>query len=173
MELWDAYYPDGTLSGETLVRGEPIPPEYRHAVAEVLVIHRDGTILLMQRDWRKPNQPGMWESSAGGSVLQGEDFETCARRELLEETGLTADSWEYLYTNVTADTIYQGYLAVTSADKDSVTLQEGETIAYRWVTGPEWLEGLKDVMCGSNTRGQLDELIRKEIVKANHTEKPV
>lgn len=36
MELWDAYYPDGTLSGEKLVRGEPIPPEYRHAVAEVL-----------------------------------------------------------------------------------------------------------------------------------------
>ena len=165
MELWDAYYPDGTLSVETLVRGEPIPPEYRHAVAEVLVIHRDGTILLMQRDWRKPIHPGMWESSAGGSVLQGEDFETCARRELFEETGLTADSWEYLYTNVTDDTIYQGYLAVTSADKDSVTLQEGETIAYRWVTGPEWLDVMQSGMCGSNTRGQLEELIRNRIIK--------
>lgn len=165
MELWDAYFPDGTLSGETLVRGEPIPPEYRHAVAEVLVMHQDDTILLMQRDWRKPNQPGMWESSAGGSVLQGEDFESCARRELLEETGLTADSWEYLYTNVTDDTIYQGYLAVTSADKDSVTLQEGETISYRWVTGPEWLDVLQSGMCGSNTRGQLDELIRRRIIK--------
>ena len=170
MELWDAYYPDGTISGETLVRGEPIPPGYRHAVAEVLVIHRDGTILLMQRDWRKPNQPGMWESSAGGSVLQGEDFETCARRELLEETGLKADSWEYLYTNVTADTIYKGYLAVTSADKDSVTLQAGETIAYRWVTGPEWLEIMQSGMCGSNTRGQLDELIRRRVIKPEEKE---
>ena len=25
MEIWDAYYPDGTLAGRDLVRGEPIP----------------------------------------------------------------------------------------------------------------------------------------------------
>ena len=160
MELWDAYYPDGTLSGETLVRGQPIPPEYRIGVSEVLVMHTDGTILLMQRDWRKPFHPGLWESSAGGAVLRGESFEDGARRELLEETGLTADSLEYLYTDVTPKSIYKGYLAVTSADKDSVTLQEGETIACRWVNRGEFLEALRSGACVSNFRGQLDELIR-------------
>lgn len=100
MELWDAYYPDGTLAGTTLVRGEPIPPEYRHTVTEVLVVHRDGTILLMQRDHRKPIHPGTWESSAGGSALQGEDFETCARRELREETGLIVEHMGTIMRNM-------------------------------------------------------------------------
>ena len=50
-ELWDAYYPDGTLAGVDLTRGEKIPDEYRHAVAEVFVAHEDGTVLLMQRDF--------------------------------------------------------------------------------------------------------------------------
>ena len=65
MELWDAYYPDGTKAGVDLVRGEPVPPEYRHAVTEILVLHRDGTVLLMQRDFRKPNYPGNWEPAPG------------------------------------------------------------------------------------------------------------
>lgn len=161
MELWDAYYPDGILAGTTLVRGEPIPPEYRHAVTEVLVVHRDGTILLMQRDHRKPIHPGTWESSAGGSALQGEDFETCARRELREETGLIAEHMEYLYEDVTDDTIYRGYLVITDAEKDSVVLQKGETIDYRWVTIEEFIKMLNSGSCLSNSRGQLDEWICK------------
>lgn len=157
MELWDAYYPDGTLAGTTLVRGEPIPPKYRHAVTEVLVVHRDGTILLMQRDHRKPIHPGTWESSAGGSALQGEDFEACARRELREETGLIAEHMEYLYEDVTDDTIYRGYLVTTDADKDSVVLQEGETIDYCWVPGAEYIKMLESGMCLSNSHGQLND----------------
>lgn len=161
MELWDAYYPDGTLAGTTLVRGEPIPPEYRHAVTEVLVVHRDGTILLMQRDHRKPIHPGTWESSAEGAALQGEDFETCARRELREETGLIAEHMEYLYEDVTDDTIYRGYLVITDAEKDSVVLQKGETIDYRWVTIEELIKMQNSGSCLSNSRGQLDEWICK------------
>ena len=127
--------------------------------ASVIVTDERGRVLLQHRA-----DNGLW-GYHGGCVELAENTEDAARRELLEETGLTADSWEYLYTNVTDNTIYQGYLAVTSADKDSVTLQEGETIAYRWVTGPEWLDVLQSGMCESNTRGQLDELIRRRILK--------
>lgn len=160
MELWDAYLPDGSKSGETLVRGQPIPPQYRHAVTEILVVHQDGTALLMRRDLRKPNCPGLWEASAGGSVLQGESFLEGAKRELLEETGIQADNLKLLYQDVTSNTIYQGYLCVTGAPKDSVRLQAGETMDYRWVTLAELRAVLAGPECCSNTRGQLDTVLK-------------
>ena len=138
MEIWDAYFQDGTPAGCTLVRGEPIPAGLYHLVCEILVRHADGDYLLMQRDLRKKGYPGCWEATAGGSALQGEDALTCARRELREETGIAADSLAEIGRFVSRDTIYQQYLCVTGCDKDSVTLQEGETIAYRWVSEAEF-----------------------------------
>ena len=44
----------------------------------------------MQRDKRK-HLGGMWEATAGGSALQGEDPLACAIRELREETGIADD----------------------------------------------------------------------------------
>lgn len=138
MEIWDAYHADGTPAGGTLVRGEPIPAGLYHLVCEILVRHVDGDYLLMQRDLRKKGYPGCWEATAGGSALQGEDAPTCARRELMEETGIADGDFTAIGRFVSRDTIYQQYLCVTACDKTAVTLQEGETIAYRWVTEAEF-----------------------------------
>lgn len=161
MELWDAYYPDGTKAGVDLVRGEPVPSQYRHAVTEILVVHQDGEILLMQRDFRKPNAPGNWESSAGGSVLKGESFLEGAKRELLEETGISCDELEYLYCDTTEISIYVGYLCVTDVPKNSIRLQKGETIAYRWVGVEEFREVYFGNSYSSNSRGQLNGILRQ------------
>lgn len=133
MELWDAYREDGTLAGCNLVRGEAIPDGLFHLVSEVLVRHEDGTFLLMQRDLKKPNYPGLYEASSGGSALVGESPYVAAIRELKEETGIEASRLEQIYKWVSKDTIYYGYLCKTNCDKDSITLQEGETISYLWM----------------------------------------
>ena len=138
MEIWDAYFQDGTFAGCTLVRGEAIPEGLYHLVCEILVRHADGDYLLMQRDLRKQGYPGYWEATAGGSALQGEDALACARRELREETGIAEGDFTEIGRFVSRDTIYQQYLCVTDGDKAAVTLQEGETIAYRWVTEAEF-----------------------------------
>lgn len=143
VEIWDAYYPDGTLAGVDLIRGEKIPGEYRHAVAEVFVLHKDSTILLMQRDFNKQSYPGYWECGAGGSILKGEGFEDGARRELREETGIIAEYLTEKYTAVTHDTIYKGYVCITDVPKDSIKLQEKETIAYKWISQAEFLQFYK------------------------------
>lgn len=140
MELWDAYRGDGTLAGSNLVRGEAIPGGLFHLVCEIIVRHEDGSFLLMQRDLRKPNFPGLFEASAGGSALAGERPYDAAIRELKEETGVETTELEQIYKCVSKDTIYYGYLCRTNCEKDSITLQEGETISYLWLTKEEFFK---------------------------------
>ncbi|MBR4866412.1 MAG: NUDIX domain-containing protein [Clostridia bacterium] len=139
MELWDAYLSDGTLAGGELIRGEPIPTGLYHLVCEILVRHIDGDYLLMQRDFRKPNYGGFYEATAGGSALKGEGKWICAKRKLLEETGISADSFLEIGRYLSSDTIYHAFLCTTDCDKSAVTLQEGETISYKWLSEAEFI----------------------------------
>ena len=142
MELWDAYTMDGERTGGTLVRGQPIPDGLYHLVCEVLVRHRDGSYLAMKRWHKKEDYPGWWETTAGGSALQGEDMWACVRREMKEETGLDGEEFTHIACRITADdhVIFHSFLCTVDCDKDSVTLQEGETEAYRWLTEQEFVE---------------------------------
>ncbi len=139
MEIWDGYWKDGSLACRDLVRGEPIPNGLYHIVCEILVRHIDGDYLLMQRDFRKPNFGGYYEATAGGSALKDEDKITCAKRELFEETGIIAISLEEIGQYISRDTIYYQFLCVTDCDKTTVSLQEGETVAYRWISEKEYI----------------------------------
>ncbi len=139
IEIWDAYLPDGTLAGCELVRGELIPKGLCHLVSEILVRHTDGDYLLMQRDFRKPNYGGYFEATAGGSALKGEDAYSCALRELQEETGIAPGTLTKIGHLVSHDTIYETFLCVTDCKKDSVTVQEGETVSYKWVSEAEFI----------------------------------
>lgn len=139
MEIWDGYFADGTLAGQDLVRGEPIPDGLHHLVCDVLVRHIDGDYLLMQRDLSKPNYGGYFEATAGGSALKGEDRLSCAKRELFEETGISCDTLEEIGRYTTHNTIYYSYLWVTNCDKTSITLQSGETMAYKWLSEQEFI----------------------------------
>lgn len=139
LEIWDAYLIDGTLANQDLVRGEPIPKGLYHLVSEILVRHIDGDYLLMRRDVRKPNYGGYYEATAGGSALKGEDKVSCAKRELLEETGISSDDFMEIGRYISHDTIYYNFLCVTDCDKSSVSLQEGETIAYKWISENDFI----------------------------------
>ena len=138
-EIWDAYLSDGTLAGCDLVRGEPIPDGLYHLVCEILVRHTDGDYLLMQRDHRKPNYGGYFEATAGGSALKGEDPLACAVRELREETGIATGTFVEIGRCTTRDTHYVQFLCRTDCDKQAITLQEGETISFKWLTEPEFI----------------------------------
>lgn len=161
VEFWDACHADNSLAGCDLVRGEQIPHGLRHRVASVFVMHADGSILLMQRDFRKPNYPGFWECGAGGSIIKGEDVLDGARRELSEETGITVrgEELEQLYQVVSDRVIYSGYLCVTDFPKDQIRLQQGETVAFRWVDQTEFLEIYRSNQLVDSPRGSLDKFV--------------
>ena len=158
MERWDAYDRNfRKVEGVTLIRGEPIPEGLCHLVCDVLVRHRDGTYLLMQRDRRK-HYGGMWEATAGGSALQNETPMECAVRELYEETGIPSRALTEVGRVLSGNTIYVEFLCVTDCRKDSVRLQEGETIAYRWVSKEQLLSMKKEELVTERMQEYIEEL---------------
>lgn len=141
-ELWDAYDKNfNKIEKSTLVRGNSIPDDVYHLVVDVIVKHEDGTYLLMKRDYRK-HYGGMWELTAGGSVLKGENSLEGAIRELKEETGISTKELKEIGKIVhdAHHSLYVEYLCVTDCKKDSIILQEGETIDYKWVDRKSLLE---------------------------------
>lgn len=135
-ELWDAYDREGTPLGYDLVRGEPMPDGSYHLVVEIHPITHDGRVLLTKRHPDKP-WGGYWEIT-GGSVVKGETPVQGALRELREETGVTVSETSLLPVYVEArqgidayPTIYHSYIAFFDPDKQTIRLQEGETIDYQ------------------------------------------
>lgn len=63
-----------------------------HRVSGRAVILRQGSLLLMSY------KDGEYYNFPGGAVEPGETLAQCARREVLEETGLTVDVGEALFT---------------------------------------------------------------------------
>ncbi|MDD3266659.1 MAG: NUDIX hydrolase [Burkholderiales bacterium] len=78
-------------------------PNGRHAFREyikhsgavaIFALDKDNNI-VMERQYRTPVSQVMIEVPAG-KIDAGEDYLTCGKRELLEETGYVSDKWDYL-----------------------------------------------------------------------------
>jgi len=177
MEIWDLYDRDGKKTGQTWERGfgnyKQIPEGYYHMVVDILVQHVDGTYLLTKRDMSKDVYPGYWEAGAGGSALAGEEPLEAAKRELLEETGLTALKMELVSHTFrdSSHSMYYSYLAVVDADKDSVVLQEGETVEYKWVDDRgllDYVESDLAIKMRNDRYKDLVEGIKAKLDQTNH-----
>jgi isopentenyl-diphosphate delta-isomerase type 1 len=69
-------------------RGELHRFGLRHRAVHILVFNPAGEVFLQQRSMSKDINPGLWDTSAAGHVDHGEDYDQCARRELIEELGI-------------------------------------------------------------------------------------
>ncbi|MDE5984879.1 MAG: NUDIX domain-containing protein [Eubacterium sp.] len=170
MEIWDGYFRDGTLADVELVRGESILSGLYHLVCEVLVRHFDGDYLLMRRALSKPNYGGCYEATAGGSALKGEDKFACIKRELFEETGISSDEFEEIGHFVFDDDncIFYTFLCVTDCDKDSIKLQEGETISYKWVNEREFVNFINSgEMIPRQKKRYFDFFVEKDYINSD------
>lgn len=142
MERFDVYDSRGNRTGKTMVRGEPMPEGCYRMVAGVLCMHRDGSVLLVKRHPDKPTHPNLFEASASGSVLAGEDAEQAARRELLEETGIRCGELTQLYQAQDQKRLFRYYVTFVDCGKNTVRLQPEETVDYLWVSRAQLAEML-------------------------------
>lgn len=61
-----------------------------HRSGMIFLVRSDGKIMLQHRGPSKTPFPGCWDSSSSFHVIFGESYEQAARRELREETGISA-----------------------------------------------------------------------------------
>src|SRR5258706_9314356 len=59
----------------------------KHRAVHVFVFNSRGEVFLQKRSMSKDTHPGVWDSSASGHLDSGEDYDTCAVREVHEELG--------------------------------------------------------------------------------------
>lgn len=90
---WSVWSETVDIDGHVVVRDVLRHPG---AVA-VAAVDDEGRVLLI-RQYRHPVGAFLWEIPAGLLDQEGEDPLECARRELLEEAGVTAQRWSPLLT---------------------------------------------------------------------------
>lgn len=141
MELWDIYDENRTLTGGTMVRGEPIRKGNYHLVVHVCVFNSKGEMLIQKRQPFKKGFSGMWDVTVGGSAQKGDTSRQAAARELFEELGLRLDFSDvqpHLSVNF-EDGFDDIYLMHKDVALDSLKLQYEEVERVKWASEEEIL----------------------------------
>lgn len=123
----------------TAVRAEVHQNKLMHRAVHILVYDHQERVLVQQRGFDKDCSPGLWDTSAGGHVDSGEDYDSAAIREMAEELGVVSDSGlKYLFklpasaqTGLEFVQVYEAFISAVPV------LQASELAAARWVSKPE------------------------------------
>jgi len=134
-------------------------PSLLHRAAHVIVTDAAGRIYLQKRALTKDIQPGKWDTSVGGHVDGGEDFEAGARREMREELGLAGDLrflYRYLWRTACETELVETFLHRAQAEPQ---VRPEEIDEGRWFTPAE---AAALVAAGAATPNLAEELRRWE-----------
>ena len=127
VERWQAEVADGRIAPREIVK--------HPGGAGVVALDSRGNVCLVQQ-YRIAMGRVMMEIPAGKRDSPEEDFLACARRELSEETGLTADHWQSLVALDTSPgflTERIGVYLATRLAQGSQHPDEDERLRLRWM----------------------------------------
>ena len=134
MELFDLYDANRHPTGETMIRGTPVPEGRYRLVIHVCIFNSNGEMLIQQRQSFKSGWPNLWDLTLGGCVTMGESSQEAARRELSEELGLDAD---FTGTPPAFTVTFHGgfddyYILERDVDVNALRLQYEEVQGAKW-----------------------------------------
>lgn len=150
-ELMDLYDAGRAATGETLRRGDAVPPGRYYLSVSGWICDSRGRVLLTQRAEGK-SYPLLWEPT-GGHALAGEGSLAAILREVREELGLVLDAGQarLIHSARRERDFYDAWLFPTPEPFPALRLQSEEVRAARWVTAQELMEALR--------RGELHPLL--------------
>lgn len=135
MELLDIYDENRKFTGKRIVRGESRCQDEYVIVVLVWIVNSRGELLITLRSPEKESWPDYWENT-GGAVQAGESSVEGCIRELMEETGISAETSELTLINSHRGkgAFYDAYAIKRDISIDELRLQPGETVDAMWVT---------------------------------------
>lgn len=117
----------------------------RHRGSAVMMAVDDDDRILLVQQYRLPAGKRMWELPAG-KVDEGETVLQSAKRELVEETGYSAENWKELVSFFPSPGYVEEKMTLfvaTGLTEGEATPMEDERIEKRWFTKQE-IEDLID-----------------------------
>jgi isopentenyl-diphosphate delta-isomerase type 1 len=117
-----------------------------HRAVHVLIFNGRGQVFLQKRSMSKDTFPGAWDSSASGHVDQGEAYDACALRELMEELGVVPErAPEPLYKiSACAETGWEFIWVYRMEHEGPFNLHPGEIEDGRWFEPGEVTAWIRD-----------------------------
>lgn len=124
-EIFDVVDSEDRVVGQA-TRGEVHAQGLLHRSVHILVFNSNGDLFLQKRALTKDECPGYWDSSAAGHVNAGEDYRTCAHRELMEELNVSGELVFFMKFPASRETFWEhveSFLCITD-QKIAINLQE-------------------------------------------------
>lgn len=139
MELWDVYDIDRQKTGRLAkrVKGKTLPQGDYHLVVHICLFNTKGQLLIQQRQLDKDGYPGLWDVTAAGSALTGENSAAAAARELYEEMGIRHDfHGERPYYTINFPAGFDDVYLIERSDivLSDLHLQQEEVRDAKWAT---------------------------------------
>ena len=105
-----------------------------HRSAHILVFNSIGSLFLQKRAMIKDESPGLWDSSAAGHVESGEDYISCAKRELKEELNLSGVQLdEVLYIPAQSTTYWEHVRVFKCVTDSNICINKNEISEGRYM----------------------------------------
>ncbi len=135
-ELWDVYDANGNKTGKIISRhnGMLADGEY-HLAVDVWIVNAKQQWLIQKRAPNKQKFPNMWQGSAGGAVIAGENSWQGCQRELKEELGISLKEGEAreVYSFVRHGKVHaKVWLVQKEVDLTDIQMQEAEVSGVKW-----------------------------------------
>lgn len=129
--LDDAGRPVGRVT-RRVMRARRLP----HRAVYVMVFDAAGRLFVHQRTATKDVFPSRWDTTIGGVLGAGEDFDAGARRELAEELGVDAPLETLFDVRFPADRPQVFGMAYRARHDGPFRLQPEEIVRGEFMTGP-------------------------------------
>jgi isopentenyldiphosphate isomerase len=147
LEYWDLYNSKRENIGRLHMRGEPLEQGTYHIVVNVWIVNSKNEVLITQRHPKKELWGGLWECSASGAVIAGEDSLQGALRETKEEIGIDLLPLEgiLIETIIRKDDIRDTFLFHKDIRLEDLLFHPDEVVDAKWVSKSEY-----DDYCNGN-----------------------
>ena len=149
MEYIDIYDLNGNMTGRKIPRDydySKLAADERLLIVHVCIFNSRREMLLQHRVLTKDRYPGLWDVSAGGFAMSGEDSEGAVKRELREELGIEPESTGmHFVCREPFSIVFDDFYAIFSdPDPAQLKLQREEVSECAWFSESETMAMLSD-----------------------------